>query len=453
MSHPSIHRTRASRPWTMRTASFLMGAGALLILWTTPALAWQSCDWSQPPSASKQGPVDHTPPDSVTVVPVFFVPSDQVEPSDDTQALLVAHLELAQERYLTLLDDLTTFRLSREVVIHRGMRPLAHYREVGGKGVTEYLGELLNRFGYNRITVPYIFFVIVMNSEDDYPVGSGRPINGGYNTGGGIVAMSSKALEREVGFQSTVRHELGHAFGLPHVDVYGYDMGTNPSLMSYNLRHHTRGFEDGAEPGILIPEDLRGLALNDRALPNLEYDQKDTTMGPPIWLGPFDSIPGQPEGYVSARTPSGELYGTQAKNAVQGMILPSAGPGVTFDALRMWHSAPSDDRVAILEIEFPIPVTLDSIAVHSGHSGLYHPAEEVRIEAGLPKGPVVVADQPLTGHDDGLSFAPTTARRWCLTFRTSESRHLTLRGLEFFGSRIPVFPPWVPYREPMGPKG
>ncbi len=97
-----------------------------------------------------------------------------------------------------------------------------------------------------------------MNPNDGWPAGGGRPFNGGFNTGGGIVIMSSNGLDRAPNFQSTLQHELGHAFGLPHVDVYGYDMQTNMSMMSYNPSHHTNGFEPSATPGRFIPEDRAG---------------------------------------------------------------------------------------------------------------------------------------------------------------------------------------------------
>ena len=93
--------------------------------------------------------------------------------------------------------------------------------------------------------------------------------------------------------------ELGHAFGLPHVDVYGYDMDANPSIMSYNPTHHTDGFKPSKTPGILNPEDIRALALNRRIFPRLRFDpEKDVpksyTMQKSVVLGPME-IPGHPQ--------------------------------------------------------------------------------------------------------------------------------------------------------------
>ena len=69
--------------------------------------------------------------------------------------------------------------------------------------------------------------------------------------GGGTVLLSSYEFDRAPNVQSSVQHELGHSFGLPHVDVYGYDMGSNDSLMSYNPKHHTNGLTPSATLGTL----------------------------------------------------------------------------------------------------------------------------------------------------------------------------------------------------------
>ena len=80
--------------------------------------------------------------------------------------------------------------------------------------------------------------------------------------------------------------------------VYGYDMGTNPSVMSYNPKHHTDGFKPSRTPGILIAEDIRALALNRRVFSRLRFDAKKDvpagyTMQKIVTLGPM-TIPGQP---------------------------------------------------------------------------------------------------------------------------------------------------------------
>lgn len=66
-------------------------------------------------------------------------------------------------------------------------------------------------------------------------------MNGGFNTGGGTILIASRHFTDRPNGQSTLQHELGHAFGLPHIDAYGYPLrGNSPSIMSYNPKHHTR---------------------------------------------------------------------------------------------------------------------------------------------------------------------------------------------------------------------
>ena len=111
-----------------------------------------------------------------------------------------------------------------------------------------------------------------MNPDVNYPAGGGTPINGGVNTGGGIVIVSSYGLEKSPAFQATLQHELGHSFGLCHVKVLGYDMKTNDSIMSYNPKHHWDYFKPPKTQGILIPENLKKLAANKLVLPNLTFN-------------------------------------------------------------------------------------------------------------------------------------------------------------------------------------
>jgi hypothetical protein len=291
----------------------------------------------------------------------------------------------------------------------------------------------------------------MMNPKDDFPNGGGRPLNGGYNTGGGIVVLSSSALDRSPNLQSTLQHEIGHAFGLPHVDVYGYDMKSSDSIMSYNPRHHTNGFLSSPTPGKLIPEDLRGLAFNQRAFPKLRFDpEKDVPQGYAfderiVPLGKM-KIPGQPGG-AKVTTESGEMHGSKVANIVQGRILPSKKTGkVTFDASTMWHSAKAPTGWVSVQVAFPYEVELTRVAVHSQHSGEHHAAHAVR--AALRDSAQefrVVAEANLKSADDMVTLPKTKGRVWRFEFRAGESGVVTLRGLRFFSGDDEVFPPLVPY--------
>lgn len=324
------------------------------------------------------------PPRAISVLPVFFVPTAQPSPSQGQSKRLMRHLKWSQTRYGELLGHQTTFAIAEQKPrVYRSHRPLQFYRAQPEESAPQIVSELLADLHYNRLNCPFVLLVVMMNPKDDFPQGGGRPLNGGFNTGGGLTILSSFALDRSPYFQSTLQHELGHAFGLPHVDVYGYDMKTNASMMSYDPRHHTKGFTESRRPGKFIPEDLRGLALNTRAFPGFHFDpEKDVPRGYSIakrivTLGPM-KIPGQPEGPV-VTTRSGEEYESKIANIVQGRIAQNERNGkVAFDARTMWCSANTATGWVTAQITFPYEVELTRIVVHSQHSGQYHIARAVR---------------------------------------------------------------------------
>jgi hypothetical protein len=394
------------------------------------------------------------PPRAISVLPVFFVPSGQPSPSQDESKRLMRHLKWSQTRYRELLGQKTTFAIAEQQKprVYRSPRPLEFYRAQPERSAPQIVSELLADLNDNRFNCPFILLVVMMNPKDDFPQGGGRPLNGGYNTGGGVIVLSSFTLDHSPFIQSTLQHELGHAFGLQHVDVYGYDMKTNASMMSYDPRHHTKGFTESRRPGKFIPEDRRGLALNQRAFPGLHFDpEKDIPRGYSIskrivTMEPM-RIPGQPDGPV-VTTHSGEAYGSKIANIVRGRIDENErGEKVTFDAKTMWHSAKTATGWVAVQIAFPYEVELTRIVVHSQHSGQYHIAKAVRVAAG-DNGEHLrqVIETNLDSADGGVSFPATKGRVWQLELRADESGEVTLRGLQFFSGDDELFPPLLPYR-------
>lgn len=390
------------------------------------------------------------PPAHIEVLPVFFVPTDQPKPTDNESARLQRHLEWSRRRYRELLGGQDTFTIaSGKPRVLRAERPLAYYRQqqpeaFGG----QVAAELLREFQCTRYNCPYVFVTVVMNPRDDFPNGGGRPLNGGYNTGGGIILLSSFNLDRIPYFQSTLQHELGHSFGLPHVDVYGYSMKSGDSIMSYNPAHHTKGFTDSSMPGKFIPEDLRGLALNRRALPNFRYDAaRDMPAGYQIAkrivpLGTLP-IPGQP--VVLVTTDSGETFNSKVGNAVQNMILPSKKTdSITYDGKWMWSSGKTSTGWVSVQVEFPYPIELTRLGVHSQHSGQYHAAQAVRVSVAEPNGFTPVTTASLKSVDATVTLKPTVGQKWRFEFRAGSSGMVVLRGLEFFSGDDEIFPPLVP---------
>jgi dual-action HEIGH metallo-peptidase len=214
---------------------------------------------------------------SVKVLPLFYVPADQPQPGKKQIERLVKHLQLTKQRYREMLGGKLTFGLVEQPpAIVNSKHDLAWMRKDYNNEALGMTCELLAHFKVDRFNCPYVFLIVVMNKKDGFPAGGGRPLNGGLNRGGGVAFMSSFELDRNKNFQSTLQHELGHGFGLTHTNVYAKDMSSGRSIMSYNLKHHYRGFEAPADSGTLIPEDLRALSANQLVFKELTFDpQKD----------------------------------------------------------------------------------------------------------------------------------------------------------------------------------
>lgn len=391
-----------------------------------------------------------TPPRAVKVLPVFFVPKGEAAPTAEQSKTLMKHVEWSQKRYKELLRDRDTFAIAEEKPrVFQSSRPLAFYRE-GKEGAAPFLvDELLTEWKQTRFNCPYVMLVVMMNPKDEFPLGGGRPLNGGINTGGGVIQLSTFAMDRMPNFQSTLQHELGHAFGLPHVDVYGYDMKTNDSLMSYNPKHHTKGLTPSDTPAGVIPEDIRGLALNPRVFPKLKFDPaKDVPAGYTMFervvpLGPM-TIPNHPDG-PKFTTDSGEDFSSKIANLSKGPIGPNKKGKVTFDTGTMWQSGKSKTGWVSVEVQFPHEVELTHVGVHSQHSGEYHAARAVRVSVpGAKEQFKQITQVALKSTDEKVPLTKTKSRVWRFEFQAGESGAVTLRGLRFYSGADELFPPLVP---------
>ncbi len=396
-------------------------------------------------------------PDRVAVMPVAFVPSDQKAPTSNESSLFIKHIVMAQKRYGELLNG-DTFELAKPTVqVVRGQRPLDFYRKGEERGAPEIVSELLTHFKVSRFECPHVYCILLMNSRDSFPEGGGRTINGGMNTGGGMMYIASSELMNNKHFQCTLQHELGHGFGLCHVNAYGYDMNSNASIMSYNPAHHNVGFTASPTPGVLIPEDRRALALNKRVFAKVTFDpERDVPAGYKLArqivpLGPM-TLPEQPNFYPQVTTDGGEELGSKVANVVMQEIQPSAGPGITYNPGTMWHSKPLPGGEAKLEITFPCPVRLTDIAIHSQHSGIDHHVTAMQLEGADSNKPAMVANQPVKSVDEVIKFPAATATKWHLTLKTGPSKILVIRGLQFFDGDKEFCPHMVPYQtQPTGP--
>jgi len=387
----------------------------------------------------------------IEVLPVFFIPVDQESPDQGMEDDLLTHLDLARDRYRILLKDRDTFRIAPGGALrYQAANDLLFYRAQmeGPSPENHIVSELLDHLGTDRHHCGFVLLVVIMNPADQWPVGGGIPINAGLNTGGGYVELSSWLLDAGTHFQSTLQHELGHAFGLPHSDVYGFDMAGHISIMSYNPDHWWTGFTPPDDPGVLAPEDLRALNLNTLLFPDFMFDHAlDVPVGYSlpttfIVLYPPILLPGQPVYRVMAASSSGSSEGTVPENAVNRSIHAES----TFSDQTMWVSGVVDDTGWIpLTVEFPSPETLDWITIHSRHQGETNPVESIRVEVFLNGDFIALTDKIITVPDDWVTFPARTSDTWRFSFRPGSSGKVTIRGLQFFDGKVQLYPPLFPY--------
>lgn len=385
-------------------------------------------------------------PDKVSVLPVFVIPKGERPPTNVDKLLLMKHLKWSQQRYREMLGNRDTFQFEPKPDVFRSKFSIDQFKK--GNAADLVTEELLAHYKTDRYSCKYVFLALFANPGERYPGGGGRPINGGINTGGGIVVISTNALRTSKNFQSTLQHELGHSFGLTHVDAYGYHMKRNASIMSYNPSHHTNEFQPSKTPGSLIPEDVRSLALNDRVFSKLEFNNElDLPNGyeikPIRILGPM-SLPDNP--MILVETSNGEINGSSVQNVVHSRIRPSLNRGkIEYDQKTMWHSSKLDNGIASLTLTFPMPVSLDRIHVYSQHSGKHHEATAIRISTRRSTGKWrEVTQSSIEVPDEEVVFKKTNSKNWKIELKAGESNVIVVRGLRFYDGERELFPPLVP---------
>lgn len=218
----------------------------------------------------------------LTILPVYFIPKDASLSDEDlarANELLDAHLDLARQHYDLLLKD--TFLISEPAVYHARHED-AYYSDIPegeADSAHRIVKELFEWEGDNRVDSSTVYLTLYVRPRDrQYGegmqwYGGARTFNGPPNSGGGYIEMEYTSLinDNPYPFQSTLVHEVGHAFGLTHVSVYGHDDATSGSIMSLNPAHHSRGLNQSRQPGGFCPEDYYLLSLNKRAFPGFTF--------------------------------------------------------------------------------------------------------------------------------------------------------------------------------------
>ncbi len=251
-------------------------------------------------------------------MPIIFVPADNKEIQDSELPNLMLqiyrHLALAQRHWLNVLGT-DTFAVSPFGAVYHGKQPHAFYDPSApvdvskSAGLARILVEIFQFKNDNRIDSVSVYLIVYARPKsgaDSGPmIGGGRTFNGKPNSGGGAVQMelSSLLADQPYPFQSTVVHELGHTFGLTHPDCHGYSLTENPSMMSYNSRHHSHGLVEGQEYATLNPEDFFVIGENKLAFPNFRYvanihnpNHKALANIEQCYLGPMtEAIGGDPD--------------------------------------------------------------------------------------------------------------------------------------------------------------
>jgi hypothetical protein len=271
----------------------------------------------------------------ISVNPIFYVFKDQWHsglPSEEDLRLIRHYLEHARDHFKQLLGpDVEAFDIA-EASIHRGQYDESSIKKIAEQtqhtpsdqskehiqGQTQdqtrnpaqklapdfehaMLKEILELRGSNRYIEPSVFVFILVNPNMQlyrpHWGGGGRSFNGGVNGGGGIVVLEYRRLR--YGFYSTLVHELGHAFGLTHVNCSGQSMSESESIMSYNPRHRSRGSGVAINPGSLTDTERAKLLLSPRIFPHSQdlkqlHDQADACVLPAMddYLGPVPNVHG-----------------------------------------------------------------------------------------------------------------------------------------------------------------
>lgn len=439
------------------------------------------------PSPPVEVPNDHfTPPPELAVLPVFLIPSDQngaVGDVDLAAENFSAHLQMARRKYQTMLasngTSRGTFTLASWDEVTQDAHPVQSYEamveplivdipdtamQVNAEyeaGVYDFLAPVLDAAGCVQATCPFVFAVSIVG--DPLAAEGARKLNHGLSNGGGVAFFNYDAGPLGISepgatttFQSTLLHELGHAFGLPHIFDYCEGGGcpatharwTSSSIMAYTLANQIAGCGypnpsgDPCEyptdaivdamPGTLMAEDIRVLDHNDRGFPDLDWVI--------AWDGDV-SYRGSSEGKMSiAGQTTVDLTSsdTRTNGKPPTMLIGDKGQPMleyfeAFDPIRLWRSKfVGDGQWATIRISLPDTLDLRRIDVYSGYAS----GSEVMTGVRLRRGRVTLATKLFGGPtaNTNLTFeGGTLGSTFDLAVRAGAGGTVALRSLRLVG--------------------
>ena len=412
-------------------------------------------------------------PPSVSVMPVILVPSGVGQPSTAEKNELMLQLTWAQQRYSQMLGAVDTFSMAQTTVsVVNDTNHNAAFYAAMEKGIyrnndPEAVKVVLNSFGKDRFNNPYIYCIVVKGTAGGG--GGGVTMNGGTGAGGGYMIFRGDVLLKNAqgqwkvpNFQSSLRHELGHTFGLLHSwEAYGDDLpryaaDTGDSVMSYNLSHQTGpNHQEAPSAGILLPEEIRELSLNKRVFANLTFDPTTAIpanyglRSPGGWFGEEDEMPGASRLSVAGTTVSSNqpaAFSSQIGNILSDPVAhPLAAADAVYNASRMFHTGVISDADGWVSIEvfFPSAQALNAVGIHTGYgasdagaSDGVHRADAVEVHYYDSQGTRQLVAARGVSSEDKIRFAEHPSSHWQIFLHSAEPaapRYLVVRGLTFHG--------------------
>ncbi|MGE3850140.1 MAG: hypothetical protein AB7K09_00215 [Planctomycetota bacterium] len=383
-------------------------------------------------------------PERVRMLPVFYVPRDAPMPTTDMIERFIAHVRLAQKRYAELLDGDTFEVASWQPAIVRGRYSAASQfmRDQWSHP------ELLERSGYTRFNCPYVMLIVNWSPWEPAIVAGGRPYNGSLNAGGGIAEYFRGPLSWASVFQKTTQHEIGHAVGMHHVEVFGYPQNEGGWLMSYGPETYWKFLDTQADgvQRVVRPENLEQASWNHRVFTKFRFDPaRHIPAGYDKKSGdrPYGEAPliGSPPWMFTVRSDIPSAYNSAPGNLERHRLETNRGPN-GYVSGNMWHTDTLADNWCWLDVTFPMVATLSTIRLHTQHSLRYHQAVAWRIEVLQRDGTRREVGKGDISSDDHLATFPTsTARVWRIWLKADDSKKVVVRGLQFYWGRREIIPP------------